>query len=90
MKKNLIARLASGLVVEIEAPNEQLSIEILRANCIQLGLDVNDEVIEYIAKNVKGSVYNFEGIVNSLKAHSTINTAINMQLAERLIKHLFN
>ncbi|MBO5593243.1 MAG: chromosomal replication initiator protein DnaA, partial [Prevotella sp.] len=90
MKKDLIARLASGLVVEIEAPNEQLSIEILRANCIQSGLDVNDEVIEYIAKNVKGSVCNLEGIVNSLKAHSTINTAINMQLAERLIKHLFN
>ena len=90
MKKDLITRLASGLVVEIEAPNEQLSIEILRANCIQSGLDVNDEVIEYIAKNVKGSVCNLEGIVNSLKAHSTINTAINMQLAERLIKHLFN
>ena len=90
MKKDLLTRFASGLVVEIEIPNGQLRIDILRAKCSQYGMDIQDGIIEYIARNVSGSVCALEGVVNSLKAYSMVNTAIDMQLAERVIKSLFN
>lgn len=88
MRKDLLTRFASGLVAEIEAPDEKLRIDILRAKRHKAGLDVQDEVIDFIAKNVKGNVCDLEGVVNSLKAYSMVNTAIDKQLAERVIKRL--
>lgn len=90
MKKDLLSRFTSGLVAEIEAPDEQLRIDILRAKCQQTGLDVQDEVIKFIAKNVKGNVCNLEGVVNSLKAYSMVNIVIDKQLVERVIKQSIN
>lgn len=90
MKKDMLSRFTSGLVAEMEAPNEKLCIDILRAKRHKAGLNIQDEVIDFIAKNVKGNVCDLEGVVNSLKAYSMVNTAIDMQLAERVIKSLFN
>lgn len=90
MKKDLLSRFTSGLVAEIEAPNEQFRIDILHTKCHQTGLDVQNEVIKFIAKNVKGNVCNLEGVVNSLKAYSMVNTAIDKQLVERVIKQSIN
>ena len=90
MKKDLLSRFTSGLVAEMEAPNEKLCIDILRAKRHKAGLNIQDEVIDFIAKNAKGNVCDLEGVVNSLKAYSMVNTAIDMQLAERVIKSLFN
>lgn len=90
MKKDFLTRFASGLVAEIETPDEQLRIDILRAKCQQTGLDVQDEVIKFIAKNVKGNVCNLEGVVNSLKAYSMVNIVIDKQLVERVIKQSIN
>ena len=90
MRKDLLSRFASGLVAEIEAPDEQLRLDILRAKSSQAGLDIQDEVIEYIAKNVKSNVCDLEGVVNSLKAYSMVNTIFDKQLAECVIKRLVN
>lgn len=88
MRKDMLTRFTSGLVAEIEAPDEQLRLDILRAKRHKAGLDIHDEVIDFIAKNVKGNVCDLEGVVNSLKAYSMVNIAIDKQLAERVIKRL--
>ena len=88
MKKDLLSRFASGLVAEIEAPDEQLRIDILRAKRHKAGLDIHDEVIDFIAKNVKSNVCDLEGVVNSLKAYSMVNIAIDKQLTESIINKI--
>ena len=90
MRKDLLTRFASGLVAEIEAPDEKLRIDILHAKSSQSGLDIQDDVIDFIAKNLKSNVCDLEGVVNSLKAYSMVNTAIDKQLVERVIKQSIN
>jgi chromosomal replication initiator protein len=86
MDERLQKRFACGLVVELEKPDMQLCIDILNAKCHQYGLKIPSEVIEFIANNVNGSVYDLEGVMNSLKANSTVNNSnIDMDIAKRVI-----
>ncbi len=92
MKRQILSRFVSGLVIEIEKPTVQLCKDILNTKCEQDGLKMPVEVIEYIAKTVNDNVFRLEGVVNSLKAFSSVNNVnIDMELAKRVIigKHLF-
>ena len=87
VKDRLLTRFACGLIAELEKPNEQLCIDILNSKCRRDGLKIPADVIKYIAETVNGSVRDLEGVVNSLMAYSIVyNSAIDMRLAERIIK----
>ena len=86
MEERLLKRFACGLVVELEKPDMQLCIDILNAKCHQSGMKIPSEVIEFIANTVNNSVYDLEGIMNSLKVYSTVNKSnIDMDIAKRVI-----
>lgn len=87
LEERLLKRFACGLVVELEKPYMQLCIDFLNAKCHQSDLKIPSEVIEFIAKTVNGSIYDLEGVINSLKVYSTVNDSnIGMDIAERIIK----
>ena len=87
VKDRLLTRFACGLIAELEKPNMQLCIDILNAKCRRDGLKIPADVIQYIAETANGSVRDLEGVVNSLMAYSIVyNSAIDMRLAERIIK----
>ena len=87
VKDRLLTRFSCGLIAELEQPNVQLCIDILRAKCRRDGLKIPEDVIQFIAETANGSVRDLEGIVNSLMAYSIVyNSNIDMRLAERIIK----
>ena len=87
LKDRMLTRFSCGLIAELEKPNEQLCIDILNAKCRRDGLKIPADVIQYIAHTANGSVRDLEGVVNSLMAYSIVyNSAIDMHLAERIIK----
>ena len=87
VKDRLLPRFACGLIAELEKPNIQLCIDILHAKCKRDGLQIPEDVIQFIAETANGSVRDLEGVVNSLMAYSIVyNTSVDMQLAERIIK----
>jgi chromosomal replication initiator protein len=86
MEERLLKRFACGLVVELEKPDMQLCIDILNAKCHKSCIKIPSEVIEFIANTVNNSVYDLEGIMNSLKVYSTVNKSnIDMDIAKRVI-----
>ena len=87
LKDRMLTRFSCGLIAELERPNEQLCIDILKAKCRRDGLKIPAEVIQYIAETANGSVRDLEGVVNSLMAYSIVyNSNIDMRLAERVMK----
>ena len=87
VKDRLLTRFACGLIAELEKPNVQLCIDILKAKCRRDGLKIPADVIQYIAETANGSVRDLEGVVNSLMAYSIVyNTHLDMRLAERIVK----
>ena len=88
MEERLLKRFACGLIVELEKPDMQLCKDILNAKCHQSGMIIPSEVIEFIANTINGSVYDLEGVMNSLKVYSTVkNSNIDMDIAKRVIMH---
>ena len=87
VKDRLLTRFSCGLIAELEHPNVQLCIDILKAKCRRDGLNIPEDVIQFIAETANGSVRDLEGVVNSLMAYSIVyNSNIDMRLAERIIK----
>jgi chromosomal replication initiator protein len=87
VKDRLLTRFSCGLIAELEKPNMQLCIDILKAKCSHDGLRIPADVIEYIAQTANGSVRDLQGVVNSLMAYSIVyNSPVDMHLAERIIK----
>lgn len=87
MNERLITRFSSGLIAEMEKPNVQLCADILRRQIKHDGLNIPEDVIEFIASTANGSVRELQGVINSLMAYSIVyNCEIDMQLAQRIIK----
>ena len=83
----LLTRFSCGLISELEKPNTQLCVDILNKNVYRNGLDIPEDVIEFIAQNANGSVRDLQGVVNSLVAYSIVyNRHVDMRLAERIVK----
>ena len=86
-KRIILARFSCGLIAELERPNVQLCVDILKSKIKRDGLKIPEDVIQYIAQTANGSVRDLEGVINSLLAFSIVyNGNIDMKLAERVIK----
>lgn len=87
MPDRLLTRFSCGLIAELEKPNKQLCIDILKSKIRRDGLNIPSDVIHFIAETASGSVRDLQGVINSLMAYSIVyNSDINMRLAERVIK----
>ncbi|MBO4820114.1 MAG: chromosomal replication initiator protein DnaA [Prevotella sp.] len=87
MNERLVTRFCCGLIAELEKPDVQLCIDILNAKIKHDGLDIPQDVVQYIAENANGSVRDLEGVVNSLMAYSIVyNKRIDINFAENILK----
>ena len=85
MNDRLLTRFSCGLIAELEKPNVQLCIDILRNKIKRDGLNIPEDVVQFIAETANGSVRDLQGVINSLLAYSVVYNS-DMRLAERVIK----
>ena len=87
MNERLLTRFCCGLIAELEKPNVELCKDILHSKIRRDGLNIPEDVIQFISETANGSVRDLEGVINSLMAYSVVyNSNIDMKLAERVIK----
>ena len=86
MERRLISRFTMGMTAELECPDFELRKGVLRQKAEQDGLELPEDVIDYIASNVTDSIRELEGIVVSITAHAAIlNVDINLDLARKVL-----
>ena len=89
IEERLLTRFKWGLAAEIARPDFQLRKNILLSKMHRDGITLSDEVVNFIAENVRDSVRDLEGILASLLAHSTLTDAeIDIKLAEKVVSHI--
>lgn len=89
LEQRLLTRFKWGLSAEIEKPDLQLRKSILESKIYRDGLEIEEEVVEYIANNVVDNVRDLEGTLVSLLAHSTLaNHPIDLTLAEKVVSRI--
>lgn len=91
MEERMLTRFKWGMTAEIEKPDTQLRRDILISKIRRDGLDLPNEVVQYIAQNVESSVREIEGIVNSIMAYSVVdNCEIDLPLTQRIVARAVN
>ncbi len=87
LEDRLISRFSQGLIVDVQPPDLELRIAILKSKAEQMGINVDDTVITFIADNVKNNIRQLEGAIKRLKAMSYLNNMkITMPVAKEALK----
>jgi len=91
LEQRLLTRFKWGLSAEIEKPDFDLRKSILQSKIYRDGLEIDEEVVDFIAEHVVDNVRDLEGVLVSLMAHSTLaNIPIDVTLAEKVISRIVN
>ena len=70
--ERLKGRLASGMAVDIGEPDPESRMAIVRKKAGSHGVMLSDEVIEYVATTMSGSIRELEGMVNNIVCHAQV------------------
>ncbi len=86
LEPRLLSRLKWGLNADLQAPDVETRKAILRQKLQNDGIEMSDEVIEYIAYNINTNVRELEGALISLIAQSSLNRKqITLELTKQMI-----
>ena len=86
LEERMITRMKWGMTAELHKPDLELRKKILHHKIKQDGLNLSEDIINYIAENVTDHVRDLEGIVTSLVAHALVyNKEIDMELARQVV-----
>ncbi len=89
MEQRLLSRFKWGLTADLQTPDFETRMEILRRKVYNDGIALTDEVLEYIASHVANNVRELEGALVSLLAQSMLNKReITLDLTASLINKL--
>ena len=87
LESRLRSRFEGGMIVDVSLPDYETRLVILKSKLQEKGAKLPDEIIEYIASNVKKNVRELEGALNSLLIYQKINPAhVNLEIAKKLLK----
>ena len=85
----LLSRLKWGLSVELQKPDYQTRLEMLKARAFREGVRLSDDVIEFLAKRIKSNFRELEGALISLIANATLaHKDITVELAEKITEKI--
>ncbi len=83
------SRFEWGLITDVQAPDLETRIAILRKKAASERIDINDDVVELMASKVSSNVRELEGALIRVTAFSNLNKApISMELAHTVLKDL--
>ena len=88
MEERLLSRFKWGLSADMQVPDLETRIAILQKKMYADGIELPNEVVEYVANNIDNNVRELEGAMVSLLAQSTLNKKeIDISLAKSMLKN---
>jgi len=86
LEERVISRFHWGLMVDLQPPDFETRLAILRSKIQSDNIQISNSVINYIAANIKSNIRELEGCLIKLLAHSSIyKTDINVELATKIL-----
>jgi chromosomal replication initiator protein len=87
LEHRLVSRFEWGLVTELEVPDLETRIAILRNKQEQMNLTLSDEVISFIAENIRANIRRLEGaLIRAASYASLTGRELNMETLENLLR----
>ena len=91
IEERLRSRFEWGLIVDIQKPDLETRMAILRSKAEEEGIDIPYDVVEYIAQNVNSNIRELEGCLTSLDARAQLmNAPISLDFARAALANRIN
>ncbi len=91
LEDRLRSRFESGLIADIQPPDYETRIAILRKKADSDHLEIGDELLSYIAKNIASNIRELEGALTRIAAYAKLtNQKISLELTEKCIKDVYS
>ena len=85
--ERLKSRFTNGIIADITPPEFETKVAIIRKKCEFSGVNLDDDVITYIATSMGDNIREIEGMITNLNAYSRlINQAISLDIAKTIMK----
>jgi len=89
LQNRLVTRFKSGLITDVQAPDLELRIAILRKKAAKDGITLQPGVMEFIAQRIQSNIRELEGALIRVVAFGSLNKQeIDLKLAEIVLKDL--
>ena len=84
LEDRMKTRFEWGLLADIQPPDFETRIAIIRDKAVKMGVELPDDVSNYIAENIQANIRQLEGAVKKIKAmHELMGERITVSLAEK-------
>lgn len=89
LEERFRSRFEWGLIADIQPPDYETRMAILRKNADLYDQKIDDEIIKYIATNIKSNIRELEGAFNKVIAFAKLNkTELTLSIAEDSLKDI--
>lgn len=85
LEDRLKSRFVSGMIVDIQAPDYESRVAIIKNKARARNIDLTDDIIDYLGSTVEGNIRELEGIVNNISCQMELKTRM-LDLGE--VRHL--
>lgn len=90
LEERLRSRFEGGLIVDIQPPDLEMRLAILRAKADERALSLPDDVIEFLAQRVQSNIRELEGSLNRVVAYADLNALpLTVDLAHEALDEIF-
>lgn len=92
LEDRLKSRFEQGLSVDIQSPDYETRMAILRKKEETDNINIDNEIIQYIATNIKSNIRELEGALNKIVAMGKLDNTreINLELAQEVLKDIIS
>jgi chromosomal replication initiator protein len=91
LEERFRSRFEWGLLADIQAPDYETRMAILRKNAESCGKEIDEEIIKYIANNIKSNIRELEGAYNKIIAFAKLNKVdLTLESAEEALRDIIN
>lgn len=91
LEERIRSRFECGLLADIGVPDYETRMAILRRKQDADGTSIGDDILDYIATNIKSNVRELEGALNKLLAFANLqNTEITIEIAQKELQNIIS
>jgi chromosomal replication initiator protein len=88
IEQRLLSRFKWGLSAELNHPDYDTRVAIINNKLFRDGVEMDEDIVAYLADNIKTNIRELEGAIISLIAHSSFNRKdITIELARKIVEN---